>query len=203
MALRGPRKYNRPVGLTQTEHNSHDIQFMAQWLILPERSPRFTDHRQRLYVARTKGWLSYLYYDQQATDGYIDVGSPVEEVKKDVSYITHSIYCQLSRTTSVLTYSSKAPTFFGNMEKGKKKKHPTTRGVRLALTRCRLRGNNHLGGKAPLLLTSITQFKLVKKIFNMLSYSLRKETVVYCCHFVIFVWVPWKRRTNQKETAPY
>jgi len=60
-------------------------------------------------------------YDQQATDGYVDVGSPVEEVKKDASYITHIIYCKLSRTTSGLTYSGKAPTLFGNVEKGKGK----------------------------------------------------------------------------------
>jgi hypothetical protein len=74
-------------------------------------SPRFTNHRLRLYVARTKGWVSYLYYEQQAIDGYVDVGSPVDEVKKYASYyITHSIYCKLSRTISGFTQSGKTPT---------------------------------------------------------------------------------------------
>ena len=95
---------------------------MAHWPVLPKWSRRFTDHRLRLYVARSKRWLSYLYYEQQATDGYVDVGSPVDEVRKDASYhITHSIYCKLSRMISGLTQSSKAPTLFGTGEKGEKK----------------------------------------------------------------------------------
>jgi hypothetical protein len=111
------------VGFIQTERNPHDIQFTAQWPILPERSPRFTDHRLRLYVARTKEWLSYSYNEQQATNGYVDVGSAVEEVKKDASYyITHSIYCKLSRTTSGLTQSGKAPTLFVTGGEGGKKR---------------------------------------------------------------------------------
>jgi hypothetical protein len=55
---------------------------------------------------------------------------------------------------SGLTQSGKAPTLFGTGEK-ERKKYPTTGRLRLALTSCRLRGNNQLGGKAPLLLTFI------------------------------------------------
>jgi hypothetical protein len=96
-----------------------------------------------------------LYYDQQATDGYVEVGSALEKVKKDASYyITDSIDCKLPRTTSGFTQSGKAPTLFGTGKKARKK-HPTSRRLRLALTRCRLKINNHLGGKAPLLLTYI------------------------------------------------